>query len=196
MVQLIIPAVLHFALIVQFFILQLYNQKPSQIMKRVVTIALAFIPLTIFGQVQLERSVIGAAGTDAQSGNLQLSYTVGEPVVSTETGGTLILTQGFHQPTDVIIGIDEPDYGISIQAYPNPTEGTVILDLKTEQPHDFHVEVFDATGKRVLIEDDFSTTSKQKHTVNMSSFASGNYYIRLSTENSDFQKSLKVQKIK
>ena len=165
-------------------------------MKRAITLLLAIIPLTLFGQVQLERSVIGSTGGDAGSGDVHLSYTVGEPVVTTASGGTIILTQGFQQPTDVIIGIDEPDYGISINAYPNPTEGTVILDVETEKPREFNVEVFDASGQKVLTQGNFTAKDQYKHTINMSSYASGNYFIRLTAGEDDFQKSLKVQKIK
>lgn len=165
-------------------------------MKRAFTLLLTIVPLTLFAQVQLERSVIGSTGGDAESGDLHVSHTVGEAVVTTESSSTIILTQGFHQPTDFMIGIESAEHGVSITAFPNPTEGTVVLDLTTEKPHEFHVEVFDATGKRVLSNDNFTARQEHKHTVDLSTVASGNYFIRLSTTEDDFQKSLKVQKIK
>jgi len=46
---------------------------------------------------QLERSVIGSTGRNVQSGSLQLSYTIGEVIVTTQRNNNQILTQGFHQ---------------------------------------------------------------------------------------------------
>jgi gliding motility-associated-like protein len=55
--------------------------------------------LQLMGQsVQLERSVIGSAGEEGVGQQIILSYTVGEPVVVTGYGNTLIATQGFQQP--------------------------------------------------------------------------------------------------
>ena len=51
-----------------------------------------------FGQVSIERYVIAPLGHYDTGGTLSLSYTVGEPAVTTllSINGTLILTQGFQ----------------------------------------------------------------------------------------------------
>jgi len=46
---------------------------------------------------QLERSVIGSAGRNVQTSNLQLSFTIGELIVTTKRNNLGTLTQGFHQ---------------------------------------------------------------------------------------------------
>ncbi len=55
--------------------------------------------LTTCAQTTLSRQVIGSSGfSEVLSGTTEVSYTTGEALVSTETGETTVLTQGFHQP--------------------------------------------------------------------------------------------------
>ncbi|MCA1763140.1 MAG: gliding motility-associated C-terminal domain-containing protein [Cryomorphaceae bacterium] len=50
-------------------------------------------------QTTLSRQVIANSGfSEVISGTTEVSYTTGEALVSTETGESTVLTQGFHQP--------------------------------------------------------------------------------------------------
>lgn len=50
-------------------------------------------------QTALVRQVVGSSGaSEIVSETTEISTTTGEAIVSTETGNTAILTQGFHQP--------------------------------------------------------------------------------------------------
>lgn len=51
-----------------------------------------------FSQTSIERQVFGTAGKAETIGSIDISYTIGECVVTTETTGSNILTQGFQQP--------------------------------------------------------------------------------------------------
>ncbi len=52
---------------------------------------------SVFAQ-SLSPQVVASGGGYATGGGYSLSYTIGEPVTATLTGGSNILTQGFHQP--------------------------------------------------------------------------------------------------
>lgn len=71
-------------------------------MKKILKYSLVFICITLTtllsAQVQLERQVIGSAGSESNSANLKVAATVGEVSVETVSGGTIIYTQGFQQP--------------------------------------------------------------------------------------------------
>tara|TARA_R100001015_G_C4601832_1_gene156792 strand:- start:181 stop:882 length:702 start_codon:yes stop_codon:yes gene_type:complete len=54
----------------------------------------------IQAQVQKEREVVSSGGSEAQNSSLKVSYTVGEPVVTTVQSANTILTQGFEQFLD------------------------------------------------------------------------------------------------
>ncbi len=51
-------------------------------------------------QNTLAPTLVGAAGNYVEGTYTWLAYSVGEPVVTTGTGNTTILTQGFQQPTE------------------------------------------------------------------------------------------------
>ncbi len=64
----------------------------------------AIIYMIIFFQLilpltaqQIERSVIGTTGREVKSNSLQISFTIGEVIITTQRSNNQILTQGFHQ---------------------------------------------------------------------------------------------------
>lgn len=72
-------------------------------MKLLFTIIL-FIPIQLFGQTTISRSVVGSSGTSVTTslGNNYM-YNVGEVAVTTTSSTSFILKQGFEQP-DYVIG--------------------------------------------------------------------------------------------
>lgn len=66
----------------------------------------------LFSQVQIERSVIGTAGSESSNGNTTITSTIGETVVNTADANPRFYTQGFQQPFRII---DEINYDIEIQ---------------------------------------------------------------------------------
>jgi hypothetical protein len=78
----------------------------------------------IYGQ-----QVLASSGAEFQSGNLAIAFTIGEPVIATQTGGSAVVTQGFHQPpTDFTTAVvAAPDPSIQVSAFPNPAREQVTL---------------------------------------------------------------------
>ena len=58
---------------------------------------------TLQGQTSLERQVIGSMGGFSNAGNTRVAFTVGEPIVTTEYGPSIALTQGFHQAVSGLV---------------------------------------------------------------------------------------------
>jgi gliding motility-associated-like protein len=65
-----------------------------------------------YGQVTIERSVIGSAGSDADNGNIKITSTIGEPIINTGENSPRFYTQGFQQPVRIV---DEIFYSITIE---------------------------------------------------------------------------------
>lgn len=61
-------------------------------------LAIVLIAGSLHAQVALERVVIGSVGSFSEAGPINVSATVGEPVVMTFSATDFILTQGFQQP--------------------------------------------------------------------------------------------------
>ncbi len=54
-----------------------------------------------YNQIYLDHMVIGSIGASSTTQNIQLSYTLGEPVTQTLSSESFFFTQGFHQPSIV-----------------------------------------------------------------------------------------------
>ncbi len=65
-------------------------------------ILMLFAAGNIYAQTQKEREVVSSGGGTSQGTDIDLSYTIGEPVVTTEQGSSMIITQGFEQPYDYV----------------------------------------------------------------------------------------------
>jgi hypothetical protein len=53
--------------------------------------------LGMMGQVSVEREIVASGGTEFEGVSLQLSYTIGEVMVSSHLGGAEQFTQGYQQ---------------------------------------------------------------------------------------------------
>ncbi len=163
-------------------------------MKNILVIIVFLLPLAVFSQT-LDRQVIGSAGAYAEAGNISMSYTVGEAVVATGTSGTIVLTQGFQQPDNMMVGIESIESGISINAYPNPTSGEIILDFTVVNPAEFTIEIFDVSGKLMMNPETLKVENSTKHQMDFSEFSSGNYFIVMKNQDGTMNSNIKVQKI-
>lgn len=142
----------------------------------------------------LERQVIGSAGSYVSSGNISLSYTVGEVATTTLTGSNLILTQGFQQPDQQLVGMDEPGFLGEIKVYPNPTSDIVNFEIKTDQSG-LTLVLTDVLGQDMLNRAIVLNGGSYSGQVDMSSYAAGNYVLYLRDANGKVVTSYKIQKL-
>lgn len=153
------------------------------------------LPVLAFAQTA-ERQVIGTAGAYAEADGYSHSYTVGEVATATISDSTIILTQGFQQADHFSVSILEESLEFSAIAFPNPTTDGVTLDLKADQPVDLRIDLFDAAGKQLPVSQQHLQLvgSTQRH-IDMASFATGTYFIRLTDESGHLNKTIQVQKV-
>ncbi len=64
----------------------------------------------LFAQVSVSPQVIASAGGYASTGNLQVSWTLGETFTTGLSSGGLSLSQGFQQNTSVCVSIVDYQY--------------------------------------------------------------------------------------
>lgn len=145
----------------------------------------------------IERSVIGAYGASGSNGSIEVDMTVGEVAVTTGQSGTLIVTQGFHQPDDGITGIEEPlsllvDYSL----YPNPTTDKLYLELAAENNTELLVEIVDVRGRNTPLEAVSLMVSGQVSTTewDTSRLAEGMYMVVIKNSTGEINGSLRFQK--
>ncbi|MBN4062079.1 gliding motility-associated C-terminal domain-containing protein [Bacteroidales bacterium AH-315-I05] len=80
-------------------------------------------------QVEISRFVLGSAGSLSTSGSLMVSFTVGEPMVTTiSDNNTIIFTQGFQQPSsfDNSLNLQLTTYNATCS---NSKDGYAVVDV-------------------------------------------------------------------
>ena len=139
-------------------------------------IALYFIVSShLYGQ-KLTPQVISSAGASASGDGVQLSWTLGEPVVSTFITSNNILTQGFHQGKLEVTAINIPAYPeLELSVYPYPVSTTMKLDVKGELIKNLSLRLFTIDGK-ILPDKQIETLPEM---VDIEQFADGAYLLKI-----------------
>ena len=150
-----------------------------------------------FGKGQsLSPAVVSSAGDYAANENLQISWTVGEPVVETFHSGDLFLTQGFQQPV-IITGpdvINEDELLREIKTYPNPVTNRLILAVKFDNSINLTFEIFDLTGKKLWIRQQRDMPAAYDFTIDMTGFQKGMYLLKVRSDDRKFNTIIKILK--
>ena len=95
---------------------------------------LVLLFFSLFSSVINGQQVISSAGASATGAGVQLSWTVGEPVIETFTGASAILTQGFHQSKLTVTAIDPRIYPeLELTVYPNPVSSSLRLQIEGDR---------------------------------------------------------------
>jgi hypothetical protein len=139
----------------------------------------------MLSQATMEKTVFAAAGNSFQTPLVQMDFTFGEPVTKDPMNGTVLLTQGFHQPekkkhtlipmspiSTAALGENEaPLWAV----YPNPFIEVIIIETTYfEKAH-----LYDVSG-RLIFEIPLETALTELSTLQLST---GNYLVRLSKDN-------------
>lgn len=153
-------------------------------MKKLYFTLLAFSSFFIASAQMLTPTVISSTGGfSSNGGNGSLSYTVGEmTMVETFAQGANILTQGFQQPNDNMVGILEmtqDEFG-SFAVYPNPAVDNVWFGIELPETGKLSVALTDIIGQKIA--DVYSTNynnGKIIQQTNVSLFAAGVYFLTM-----------------
>lgn len=117
---------------------------------------------------QLTPTVLSSSGLSFGTN----SFTIGEVMTQSFAESDVVLTQGFHQPEENSVAVQEYDESIAIEIYPNPVRNVLTISMPTIDQAE--VKLFDATGKLVMVRE-----VKHSDTIDMSIFSRGLYIIHL-----------------
>ena len=125
-----------------------------------------------------------------------LSWTLGETVIETVSNESGVLTQGFQQSWFFITPVEEIDTpGIDISIYPNPVNDIVTLEfLSDEELPEFHLELFDLLGTKVM-----EKTIKQtyyKEQLHLARFATDMFSLRVTNMKTKEVRTFKILKVR
>lgn len=155
-------------------------------------LTVTLVILVSIGQIVSGQNVISAAGTTAKVPGYDLTWTVGEPVVSTFTQTPYVLTQGFHQPKYYVIPAvgDNKFSGLKITVYPNPVIDNLLIQTDGIEKYDLKYSVMDINGR--FLRD--GRIEKNLQTVEMQDCTSGIYLLKVSKSDDELLRTFIIIK--
>lgn len=136
--------------------------------------------------------VISSSGDFYANTSAQLSFTFGEMIIETVSSSSNIITQGFQQPEQENVGIEEAKNKLQVNIYPNPGRELLNIDL-SDKEFEINLTIYDASGK--VIKEQLIPNWQRKVILNLSSLSSGYYIINLVSLDNQYKSSYKLQKI-
>ena len=135
-----------------------------------------FILSAAFASGQTFEQVISVGGADSTRGNIQLSWTIGEPIIETGAAPTAALTQGFHQTNITVTDAgDSQSSNKLFSVFPIPTGNKITINNSGDVTARTNYSLVDPAG-RVVLSGKFDSKSID---VDCSELSSGAYFLKL-----------------
>ena len=129
-----------------------------------------------FCSLSYSQEVISTQGNSYTTSGFSLDFTIGEILINEYMIGSVILSQGIHQPSWEIVGVKDHFTDINVTVFPNPTSS--VLNIKTNEIVNVDYIIVDSKGVSVM-----KGTVREKHTVIELNFLSpGIYFLILKKE--------------
>jgi hypothetical protein len=137
------------------------------------------------------QQTVTAAGGDGAGAGGSVAYSIGQVAYTTNTAATGSVAQGIQQPYEIFLTeIREPVAGkITLSVFPNPTTGTLTLQVAGMDHAQLSYQLFDLEGKLLAVH----ALIADKTTIDMEQLAAAPYFIHI-IRNTGIVQSFKVIK--
>ena len=155
------------------------------------------MPLFTMAQLSLAPTVIASFGNWSNNGGYTLSATSGEMMIQTFSVGNNILTQGFQQPDDKDVGIQQLiEDGLTINIFPNPTNDLITVNIQSENAETYGLIMYDLLGRTLSLPGTLDRSHTQmQQSFNLSQLPSATYFVCVVNAQGEIKHSFKIQKI-
>ncbi len=150
-------------------------------MRRLVVVIISLtVCLASYSQnLSLAGSVVSISCDNASSANNNLSWTVGESVVDILTSTNYILTVGFQQNWERIVGIEDVEAGLQPAVYPNPGTREVFVRITGNSTSEVLIEIFNLQGLKIYSERKNNLMDDELITIDISNLKTGMYLLHV-----------------
>lgn len=138
--------------------------------------------------------IVSSAGETFQGNSLQIDWTLGELAITTIQNSSQQITQGFHQPTFVIMSIDELSQKIGqIQVFPNPASDIIEVKANFDQSRNVMIQLVNLNGSLLwMTKNNGDQIDQVKDITNL---PSGTYFLNFLIDGNKYSQTFKIQKI-
>jgi len=149
------------------------------------------ICLLILGTHAFCQEIITTTCGSASNSSGSLDWSIGEPIIETVSSTNNYLTQGFLQPSYIIVtAIDDYSNTKGITSFPNPC--SAVLNISHADFKVVDIEMLDASGQVLLKK----TLTGSQNELDLNAFAAGFYFLRVYGADNNLIKVLKIDKVK
>jgi hypothetical protein len=165
-------------------------------MKKVLFILFVMAAKLIQAQ-SLTPTVVASTGNFKITGGFSLSSTVGEPVTTTVTASSFILTQGFQQQTLKGVSVQDISIGaLDVKVFPNPAAEEVNVLIFSPNASSSMVKFFDVLGREIAVPTSIINEGTQKQfTLNLNQLSASMYFITVFDLMNHSSQTIKIQKV-
>ena len=137
------------------------------------------------------QETVPAAGGDATGAGGTSSYTIGQLVYTTNTGGSGSVSQGVQQLYEIttITEIEVSEINLEFTAYPNPTENFLTLQIGDYGNEQLSYQLYDMRGKLL----DNKQVLIKNTSISMQALPSSTYFLYV-LDNNSLIKTFKIIK--
>ena len=160
---------------------------------KLTSIILILLLPSLFNAQSITQDVISNGGGTYQNINGSMQFNFGEPLTETYTNFSGQIYQGFEQGSYSLVSIHEtPNVNnITVELYPNPSNGVFLLNIDADADSFFELQITDGLGKLILQEKSISTLPYQ---FNLKKHERGVYYLSILNKTDQYIKTYKVIK--
>lgn len=166
-------------------------------MKTLILLSGFFLVFTTYLIAQtVAPQVVASTGNVCNQNNVQISYTVGEPVIHTLSYSNTILTQGYQQPHYNITVIPEHQNCLpNLLIFPNPVNDNLTIQFNNNEQLSAKIVLLDASGKQLLLLQQLLPADSYID-IPMHSLAAGKYFISIEIQDLNQIKTFEIIKTK
>lgn len=160
-------------------------------MKKQLIKLLGCVSLMLFSiQTQAQETVTSSGGEATGTGGT-VSFTIGQVNYQTNSGANGSVAQGVQQAFEIWVTSvnDIPGITLNVEAYPNPTQGDLWLNVDEFSGKDLTYQVYDFSGKLLMS----SSILDSKTRISLQKYASATYFLKIRSAQSEI-KTFKIIK--
>ncbi len=162
-------------------------------MKRILFLPLLYWPFFCLFAQEIEPQIIGAAGDSYQGASMQIDWTIGEPLITSFENETILLSQGFHQPTVILTNTSELPVNINfVNIYPNPAIDNINVTIDFAQDQVIELIIYNIKGQKLSLKK--CAGSSIAETLNLSNYSPGFYNITFALDAVNYVYPFTIQK--
>lgn len=120
---------------------------------------------------------LNSTGGNLQNNDGSISFSVGQVFFHYLNNSQTTVLAGVQQPkiSNVFLGLEKPEYKVSILAYPNPLTDFLTLEIKDLNQYNLTYTIFDQNGSRLKHED----IKTEKTRIEFQKFQTAAYFVTI-----------------